>query len=80
MPVELLKFPAQNVGDIPRGLRELAEQIEKGQFGDAHTLAWVIDCGDANIQLGLLGSCSEPGPVGYHLYGMAMRKLDCLDG
>lgn len=42
-----LHSPAAN--DIPEALRLLANEIEKGEFGDAHNLAWVVDCGNSRV-------------------------------
>lgn len=76
MPAKLLEFPSGNVRDVPRGLRELANRIEGGNYGDAHTLAWVVDCGDGRLEIGLLGSAAEAGVTAYYMYGVAMRRLE----
>jgi len=74
--LNVVKLPVGDVQDIPRGLRELADDIENGKFDDAHLLAWVIDCGNSRVEIGMLGKSPEPGAVAYHLYGMAKRKLE----
>lgn len=76
--VKLLAFPERDVQDIPRGLRALADRIEKGECGASHVLAWVVDCGDGRIDVGCLGAAAEPGAVAYYLYGLAMRKLEAV--
>lgn len=67
-----------NLDSLPDGLRALADWIEKGEYGDAYNLAWVIDCGDGRIEAGLLGQSPSPGTVAYYLYGLAQRKLECI--
>ena len=74
--VNVVEFPQRDVKDIPRMLREIANGIEAGEYGDAHNLAWVIDCGDSRIEIGLLGTAPEPGITCYYLFGKAMRKLE----
>lgn len=76
MSAQLLNLPDRDLGDVPRALRKLADEIEGGEFGDAHNCAWVVDCGDKRIELGLCGRAPEPGPVAYLLFGTAMRKLE----
>lgn len=76
MPAKLLAFPERNIQDIPRGLRELADTIEKGEYGDAHNLVWAIDCGGGRLELGMLGKAPEPGITAYYLCGLAMRRLE----
>lgn len=34
----VVKLPEQSVADIPRGLRAIAEAIERGEYGDAYHL------------------------------------------
>ena len=76
MPATLVKFPAQDLMNLPSGLRNLADSIENGDFGDAHNLAWVIDCGSGRIELGLLGAAPEAGGTGHLLFAIAQRKLE----
>ena len=74
--LKLVRLPECNIQDIPRGLRAIADEIEDGKYGDAHNLAWVIDCGDDRFEIGMLGAAPEPGITAYYLYGLAMRKLE----
>lgn len=76
MALNVVPFPYQNVGDVPVGLRRLADDIEAGKYLDAHLCGWVIDCGDGRVEIGLLGQTAEPGAVGYYLFGLAQRKLE----
>lgn len=64
-----------NLKDIPARLRDLADQIEAGKFDDAHSLAWVIDCGNSRIEIGLIGTAESPGVEAHFLYTLAAHKL-----
>ena len=75
MPPQLLQFPKIDIADVPRGLREIADQIEAGDFGGAHNLAWVIDCGDGKVEVGMLGRAGEPGAVAHFLFSLGQQKL-----
>lgn len=57
----VVELPAVDPTDLPNRLRDIAQQIEDGDYGDAHNLAWVIDCGDGRIEIGLLGRAATIG-------------------
>ena len=76
MSAELLEFPDVSLLDIARGLRNLADSIEAGNYGDAHNVAWVVDSGHGKIELGLLGRAGEPGALGHFLFHLAARRLE----
>ena len=80
MSAKLVEFPIASVQDIPARLRELADDIELGNYGDAHSLGWIIDEGDGIISVGLLGTASCPAAELHLLCGIAMRKIegDCI--
>jgi len=78
MKLNVVNFPEKNLQDVPARLRSLAEAIERGEFNDCHSLAYVIDGGDNRIHIGLLGHGVEPGVTAYYLYGLAQRKLEAL--
>jgi len=77
MTLNVVKFPehyaAQN---IPEALRILADAIEAGEHGAAHTLLWVIDAGDGEIDIGLLGKAGETGITAHFLAAVAQRKIE----
>ena len=75
MIAEVKALPGGDIRDVPTRLRALADDVESGRFGDAHALAWVIDCGNGTIKLGLLGAAAESAPTAHLLFGMAMHKL-----
>lgn len=76
MTLKVIDFPSPTIKDIPSCLRILADNIEAGEFGDAHNMAWVIDQGDGEISVGLLGQSSEPGTNAYFLFGLGMRHIE----
>lgn len=78
MAAELVKFPARDITDVPRMLRELADSVEAGKYGDAHNLAWVIDQGHGAIAVGLCGTAPELGPTAHFLLALGMRKIEAL--
>lgn len=80
MALTLIPFPQpEEELSIAEVLRLMADQIEAGAFGQSHTMAWVIDCGGGEIEIGLAGKAVSPGIVAYYLYGLAQRKLENCD-
>lgn len=81
-PMKVVAFPDISVGDVPRMVRAIADSIEEGKYGDAHNLAWVIDCGNGRIEIGLCGASPEAGATAYLLLGLAKRKIEdeCIGG
>jgi len=76
MSAILLSLPERDVTDVPAMLRNLADKVEAGEFGDAHNVAWVIDCGNARIEVGLLGQCGELAPTLHYLLALGIRKVE----
>ena len=77
--MKVVQFPPCNaVQNVPEALRSLAASIEAGEFGDAHNIAYVVDCGEQELGLGLLGPAPDSGTTAYYLFGRAMRKLEGL--
>ena len=60
--MKLVEFPGKDISSIAERLRDLASAIEEGHFGDAHNVAWVIDCGGGRTEVGYLGRA--PGIAG----------------
>ena len=76
MTAQLLDFPLNSsMLDIPSALRELAEQIERGEHGEAFSLMWVIDKGNSQMSLGLMGKSPQPGLLAYYMAGAVQKKL-----
>jgi len=74
--LNVVKFPEDDANNVVAGLRNLADNIEAGQFGDAHNLAWVIDKGDGAISVGLLGRSGSPGAEAHLLLALGLRNLE----
>lgn len=75
MTLNVVPAKIRNIRDVPSTLRSLADQIEAGDYGDAHSLAWVLDCGNSRIEIGLMGEAESPGVEAHFLYSLAAHKL-----
>jgi hypothetical protein len=73
--VKLIELPAHNIRDIAGGLRRLADDVEAGKYRDAYNVVWIVDCGSARVEFGMLGHAAEPGAVVLLLMEMAKAKL-----
>lgn len=78
MTAVLLQLPNRDLRNIPFTLRALAEAVEQGKYDDAHSLAWVIDCGAGRVECGLIGSSLNPGAEAHLLFAIAQRRLEKL--
>lgn len=77
--MKIVELPTGNLADVASRLRDLADAIAEGHFGDAHTLAWVIDCGNGHTEVGFLGR--TPGVAGaeaHLLLAIGQRKLEAV--
>lgn len=76
MALQLIQFPEHFAAlDIPAALRILADNIEAGEHGEAHTLLWIIDAGDGQINLGLMGKAGEAGLTAHFLASAAQKRI-----
>lgn len=75
-PLKVIQLPERNIQDIPRALRTLADEVEQGKLGDCHNIAWVVDAGGGQIEVGLLGKAAEAGITAHYLFALGMRKLE----
>ena len=73
--MKIVEFPAHSVKDIAGGLRRLADDIDGGKYLDAYNVVWIIDCGKARVEFGMLGHAAEPGAVVLLLMELAKQKL-----
>lgn len=61
--MKVVELPQTAFQDIPAGLRNLADQIERGEYGTVVSVAWVVDAEYKPIAAGLLGKCANPDAV-----------------
>ena len=71
----LVDFPLTPLTNMPAKLRKLADEIEAGNFDDAHTLAWVMDCGNSRLEIGLMGKSESPGIEAHFLFHLGAQKI-----
>lgn len=74
--LNLVQLPVSNTQDVPSSLRALADSIAEGNYGDAHNIAYIIDCGDDNLRTGLFGKSNEPGAEAHLLFAIGQRLLE----
>lgn len=72
MTAQLVQLPTNSLGDIPGGLRRLADSIEAGEFGEVASLAWTFDS-DQGTALGMLG-VGHPGDA-HLLFSVAAAAM-----
>lgn len=76
MTAQLITLPDRDLTDVPRALRAFADAVERGEYGDAHNAAWVVDCGGSRVECGLAGAAPSPGATAHLLFAIAQRKLE----
>lgn len=75
--MKVVDFPLQSATtNVPDALRLLADMIEQGDFDAAHSVAYVINCGNNRLEVGLLGHAAEPAVTAHYLLCLAQRKLE----
>ena len=73
--LKVIDFPGADVRDASAQLRALADQIDRGEYGDAHNVAWVMDCGDSRIEFGMMGQSESFGANFVLLLNLALHKI-----
>lgn len=73
--LKVVEFPVLKAQDIPAQLRVLADKIESGDAGPVAQLAYVLDGGKDNIQVGLMGQSNSAGAETYLLFGVGQKIL-----
>jgi hypothetical protein len=74
--MNVVEIPVHSVADTAGALRRLADAIEAGEHGKASQVAWVVDAGGGQIDVGLIGPSGSPAPDTYFLLGLAMAKFE----
>lgn len=75
--MNVVELPVGDISKVSARLRDLADAIDEGHFGDAHAVAWVIDCGNGRNEVGLIGR--GPGVAGadaHLMLAIGQRKLE----
>jgi len=73
--MNIINLPLHNIADIPSCLRNLADAIEKGEYGTANHLAWVLDSEHVPVSVGLIGMCANPDAVATLLFECGKMAL-----
>ena len=64
--MNVVEFPGASVLSIANGLRALADALEAGD-DVVHNVAYVVDKGDGNVDVGLLGGAPHPATTAQFL-------------
>lgn len=76
MTLNVVKFPDHYAAlNVPESLRALADEIEAGEHGACNSLLWVIDAGDGEINLGLMGRVPDPSGTALILAAVVPKKI-----
>ena len=71
---EVVKIDTGNLGNIPLTLRNLADDIERGELGEVKQLAFVYESSDG-IHAGLIGLSGNWEADAYLLYARAQNFI-----
>ena len=71
--MNIVEFPGASVLSIANGLRALADAIEAGDTVD--NVVYVVDKGDGNIDVGLLGGAPHPATTAHFLLAVGQLKM-----
>lgn len=70
----VVAFPARDVAEVPRMLRDLANRIEAGEYKNVKQVVWVMDQGD-KIAVGLVGTSVSIHAEAYYLLAKGQQVL-----
>ena len=73
--MNLVHLPLANVNDLPSCLRNLADGIERGDYGKATHIAWVMDTEYQAASVGLIGMAANPDAVAVMLFEIGKASL-----
>lgn len=71
--LKLLEFPHSSLVDLPAKLRQLADDVEKGEYGEARTCIVVLDA--ATLEVFGFGAEAD-GTVAHYLLACAQRIIE----
>ena len=69
--MKVVEFPGKNWRDIPKCLRQLADEIEGGSHGEVKSFAAVME-GDGEIALIGYGEADPPRSLGLFVIGQSI--------
>lgn len=73
--LSVVKLQTGDISDIPTCLRTLAEEIERGDYGEVCNVAWVVDANYEQVEVGLLGHAGSPDAVCAFLLDVGKHSL-----
>ena len=65
-----------NISDPVLTLRNLAQSIEDGLFGEVVNVAWVVRNAAHEVTPGYIGQSGSPQGDGYFLLALGLRELE----
>ena len=72
---EVVQIPCTTMQDIPGMLRNLANDIESGEMGEARQLVYVLDTGSGVVDVGLLGMSASLVAEAYLLLAAGQKHI-----
>jgi hypothetical protein len=76
--LKAVELPALHKSDICEQLRRLIQNIENGDFGEVHSVAWSLEADDNHIHVGLIGQADIPLLRAYFGLGKGMRVIESM--
>ena len=67
-------FTGSSLASVVDGLRALADAIE-AEGKTVHNVAYVVDKGDGDVDVGVLGHAPHPAPTAHMLLAVGQAKL-----
>ena len=61
--MNVVELEKSGLFDVSIGLRNLADSIERGDYGGVVNVAWVLDAEYRSTEAGLLGKAANPDAV-----------------
>ena len=61
--MNVVELEKSELFDVSVGLRNLADSIERGDYGGVVNVAWVLDAEYRSTEAGLLGKAANPDAV-----------------
>lgn len=72
----VVELKGTDISDVALTLRNLAQHIEDGDYGEIINLAWVMRNAEHEITPGYIGKSGSPQGDGYLLLSRGLRELE----